>query len=366
MMLLTAVRRNDRMRRLGKTLEKKAKAGLYFLVARNRLTPRPVSAETLDGVERILLVRPNFRLGNALISARLIKAFANGRPDITVDYLGTDTTQALFKGMPLGRYHALSRSMLLRPWRLLALWATLRRRRYDLVIQVADSSFTGWLCTQLAGARQSVGKRGKLAKSYHWVMNEPCRHAYDLPASIATPLTLPCKAAPWLQIEADERIRADHLLHDVAGYGAMPVGVFIGGHLNKRLPLDFWQALFAALNARHIPFLVLAGPEEQNASRALSPYLGDWGTAAPLMPLRDFAACISRLPRLITPDTGPMHMAAALGVPVTALLNVATSQRFAPRGAQDQVLLYPSAAEVAECAMPATQRLPATELAQSA
>jgi heptosyltransferase-3 len=93
MTFLTAIRRNDRMRRLGKALEKKAKAGLYSLAARNRLAPRPVSAETLDGVKRILLVRPNFRLGNALISARLIEAFAHGRPDITVDYLGTDTTQ---------------------------------------------------------------------------------------------------------------------------------------------------------------------------------------------------------------------------------------------------------------------------------
>jgi heptosyltransferase-3 len=352
MIFLTAIRRNDRMRRLGKALEKKAKAGLYTLAARNRLAPRPVSVETLDGVERILLVRPNFRLGNALISARLIEAFANGRPDITVDYLGTDTTQSLFKGMPLGRYHALSRSMLLRPWRLVVLWSALRRRHYDLVIQVADSSFTGWLCTQLAGARQSVGKRGKLASSYHWVMNEPCRHAYDLPASIATPLHLPCKAAPWLQIEADERARAAHRLTNIPGRGATPVGVFIGGHLDKRLPLAFWQALFTALNARRLPFLVLAGPEEQDACRALTPHLGDWGTAAPLMPLREFAACISLLPRLITPDTGPMHMAAALGIPVIALLSVPMSQRFAPRDARDTVLLYPTAAEVAECACP--------------
>lgn len=349
MMLLTAIRRNDRIRRLGRRLEKRAKKGFYSLAAKSHRTPPPVNAATLDDAKRILLVRPNFRLGNALIGARLIEALTTARPDITIDYLGTDTTRPLFEHMPLGRYHALSRSMLLRPWRLLALRSALRRRRYDLAIQVADSSATGWLLIRLAGARYSVGKNGRLASRYDWVTQGSSSHAHDLPRSIANSFGLPCRAAPWLAVTEHERAQAASLLRGVLGPGDVPTGIFIGGHLNKRLPLAFWQSLLEALNAHRIPFVVLAGPEEQHACRALAPYLGDYGAAAPLMPLRQFAACIAQLPRLVTPDTGPMHMAAALGVPVIALLNAATSRRFSPRGTQDRTLLHPSPVEVAEC-----------------
>lgn len=60
----------------------------------------------------MLLVRPNFRISNALISARLIDAFAQAHPNIEIDYLATDTTLALFENLPLSHCYTLSRDML--------------------------------------------------------------------------------------------------------------------------------------------------------------------------------------------------------------------------------------------------------------
>lgn len=105
MFLLTSIRRHPAMRKLGKRLERGAKTWLYRALTQHARAGRPATPETLLGARRILLVRPNFRIGNAVIGARLIQALRQ-QPEIELDYLGTDTTRALFVGMPLAHYGA--------------------------------------------------------------------------------------------------------------------------------------------------------------------------------------------------------------------------------------------------------------------
>lgn len=165
--------------------------------------------------------------------------------------------------------------------------------------------------------------------------------------TIAQSLGLRCEARPWMVVSQAEQAEAVSLLQQLSST-SFDVGVFVGGHLNKRLPLAFWQTLCDALNAVGIRFFLLIGPEEASLTPALQQHIGRFGYLAPSLPLRTFAAVLGQFPRLITPDTGPMHMAVALGVPVTALLNVTDSQKFAPRSHADQILLSPNTAEVVD------------------
>jgi len=122
--------------------------------------------------------------------------------------------------------------------------------------------------------------------------------------------------------------------------------MFVGGHLDKRLPLRFWQEQIEELNVWGEPYVVMVGPEEEKYRSELEQCCGAAGRVLPLMPIREFAAVLSHMITLITPDTGPMHMATALGVPVIALLNVEKSRKFAPKGIADNVLFCPTAKEV--------------------
>ena len=348
MTLITHLRRHSTLRRLGKMLEKNTKTWIYrYLESTSSATS--ATPDTLKNVQRVLLIRPNFRIGNALISARLIKAFADSRPDIEIDYLATDTTLALFDEMPLEHCYALQRDMLLRPWRLYALWRTLRQRHYDLAIHVADTSLTGWLCLKASGAQHTMGADARLKGSYDSVypVQKGTTHAYDMAVTIAQTLGLTCTAKPWMVITNHEQQQAKAILQTLSET-PFAIGLFVGGHLDKRLPVTFWQALCEEFNTRHIPFVVLIGPEEERLRPELQTCVGTYGHIAPGMPLRTFAAVLTQLPRLVTPDTGPMHMAVALDIPVTALLNAATSQKFSPRGAADQVLISPQPTAVVE------------------
>ncbi|WP_083627735.1 glycosyltransferase family 9 protein [Salinicola sp. MH3R3-1] len=354
--VLTKIRRHDGMRRFGKALERAAKTGFYRLLGVSSREPERASPQTLVDVKRVLLVRPNCRLGNAVIGARLVDAFSKNYPEITVDYVGTDSTEKLFDGMGISNYYAYSRTFSLRPWLFIRMISQLREADYDLAIQVGEGSLTSWFFTQLCGAKKTLGQRGKLQNTYDWLLEGKINHAYELSSVIAHTLGLSCESLPWMVVSEKEHVGAARLIHQSSEKGV--VGVFVGGHLDKRLPIDFWQSVISALNESGESYLVMIGPEEEKYRTELSRYCGTSGQVLPLMPLREFAGVLSHVITLITPDTGPMHMATALGVPVIALLNVPTSHKFAPRGVADRVLVRPTADEV-------TQILMASPLVQS-
>jgi ADP-heptose:LPS heptosyltransferase len=52
----------------------------------------------------------------------------------------------------------------------------------------------------------------------------------------------------------------------------------------------------------------------------------------------DLAAVLERLPVFVTGDTGPMHLAAAVGAPVVALFGPSIPARYAPLSARSRVV----------------------------
>lgn len=84
----------------------------------------------------------------------------------------------------------------------------------------------------------------------------------------------------------------------------------------KRWPLRHWTALAACLKGR-VQMRWSLGPEEAD----LRAWLPEATGVPPLPPLPwwKLAAALRQADRLITPDTGLLHLAVLLGVPVTAL-----------------------------------------------
>src|SRR5271169_4096153 len=90
-------------------------------------TPPNLPVDALRGVRRVLIVRPNFRIGNTLIVTPLIFALRQRFPGARLDYLTGDTTAILLAHLPVDTVHFISRQFLTRPWRFVALFARLRR-----------------------------------------------------------------------------------------------------------------------------------------------------------------------------------------------------------------------------------------------
>ena len=353
---LIAIRRHDFVRGLGRGIERKSKRLLLNTLRRFVQATPPQDPAKMEAVQKILILRPNYRIGNTLSSTPLIGALRNRFPSARLDYLGADTTSILLKNLPLDNVILMSRSMILRPWSYVGRLWSLHRENYDLVVAVGNGSFSDMICMKVLNARYRMGS-GKWAKFVCniLVVSIDWSHAYEVPLAMARVLGVDCRDKPCYAVSQDEKDKALFRLSEVGlsdGRTAVPfLALFVGGHHNKRWPLKCWEDLVRKLGSDcpQARILVFLGPEESSMGQAMknNPLFKDIRIIDPL-PLRDFAALLQQASLVVAPDTGPMHLAVAVDVPVIAIMKSKRSLPYAPRGESDVTLLNPTIEKVCE------------------
>lgn len=143
------------------------------------------------------------------------------------------------------------------------------------------------------------------------------------------------RRAPRLIVSARERAVAEKMLAASAGEGSPTIGYHPGGsHPGKRWPRERFEALIAevkgSVGGRHVVFL---GPRDDLA--------GNWpvGTAVLRPSLRELMALVSCCDVFVCNDSGPMHIADALGIPLVAIFEVGNPQWYGPSGPRSDVIL---------------------------
>lgn len=335
------------MQRLGIRLGHLSKR--FFRALLDAVVPVPanIAQQDMRDVRRVLVVRPNFRIGNTLITSPLVLALRQRFPGATIDWLAGDTTASLLANLPLNQVFTISRRFIARPWQFVGLFVGLRRARYDVAIEAGMGSFSGGLYAILAGARYRVGCAGKGDRFLNVRLPQVATaHVYDSPAAFARLLGVECPDHPIYVVSSEERQRAEAVL---ASLGLVQDGavvpfaaVFVGGHQDKRWPAPQWLDMVRALAEAGGRMAVFLGPEEMHFAERMRDGLAGLAGVVPPQPLRIFAALWSSAALIVTPDSGPMHLAAALQVPAVAILQSDNSRSYAPRGAGDVVLMRPS------------------------
>mgnify|MGYP003637955218 FL=1 len=102
------------------------------------------------------------------------------------------------------------------------------------------------------------------------------------------------------------------------------------------------------MEACKIRYFVFLGPEEFRLLAPIEQRLMSslYGSLCPPLPIRHFAAVLGRARLLVTPDSGPMHLAAALDVATISLVRQKKSLAFVPREAYDTILWRPEISTV--------------------
>lgn len=117
------------------------------------------------------------------------------------------------------------------------------------------------------------------------------------------------------------------------------------GRADKRWPAERFAAvgdrLATEANAR---MLVLWGPNELHLARAIRDALPSRAILAPPTDLDELTGLLRRSSLVIAGDTGPLHLAAALGVPCLGLYGPTAAWRNGPYGARCRALASPDGA----------------------
>jgi ADP-heptose:LPS heptosyltransferase len=321
----------DRLRRSAHLLALAARGVALWIAGiarrRDRQPPHP------SRVKRLLVVRTD-RLGDmALTTAALMDLRDHFRKaEITV--LAPAAPLALLEAHP-----AVDRRVLLTdvglPPELVG--------RFDLAVDFTpDESLRGALLAFRSRARHRAGIRAWGRQACFTLKGpraDPRRHVLDLNRELIVSLgAAPRATRPVLQVTPDEMEEARSRLAAL-GTAAPRVAVHPGGRFptQRWAPERFAEVISGLTGRVGATCLVLAGPGEESLVERIVAATPDALAVGPL-PVRGMMSLIAACDLLIGGNSGPLHVAGALGVPTISVMGPTDPARFAPRGPADRVV----------------------------
>ena len=316
----------------------------YLKSAVRRRPPRPLAELDLAGVRRVLLLNAT-ALGDWLFSTPTFRAIKETYPHWQLDVLVHPRCQELATPNP----HLAS--LWLYPGRgpaLFTLMGQIRRQHYDLVIILHGNDPEATLIARAAGTPFIIGSaHSPLALVYSATVSHPDPYDHAIERRLAYARLLGADTPDRrmnLCVPPAELQRARDLL--IEYFGSLP-GVLAALHPTgsapyKWWPLDRYADLGTFVYERYqAPILIISGSQdrpiaEKLAARLPGPTLVTGGRYG----LLTVAGLLSHCRLLVANDSGPLHMALALGVPTIALLGADHPARIGPYRVDTATYLY--------------------------
>ena len=235
-------------------------------------------------------------------------------------------------------------------FRVIELVKDVRRRKFDFVIDLHSLSETN-LLGFLSGAPKRLYSR-RHGRSLEYLANfhprppaeaeSSDRHLIDRYLDVLIPLGVKsANRVPQLKTRKADDLVVDRILGKAkVATGAPLVGLFPGaGHPGRRWPLAKFADLADYLMRNDdVRVLVFAGPEEQTLVSEMRTIFPPRTLILDDLTIPELAAALARLSVFVSNDTGPMHIAVAVGTSVVALLDRPTPNSFVPIESHHRVM----------------------------
>lgn len=160
-------------------------------------------------------------------------------------------------------------------------------------------------------------------------------HAVDRMLSVLTGLDLPREPAEFGLAESPAAELPGKLREG-------PFAVVLPGAAwaNKRYPPDWWGEVARRLAADPgLPTLVAAGPGEEELAAGVEAAAAGAAHSLPVLGLAELATLLRRATLVLGGDTGPLHLAHALGAPVCCVMGPTDPERHGPYLAPERAVV---------------------------
>ena len=310
-------------------------------------------------MNRVLVIQ-TASLGDAIIATALLEKLHRRFPAAETDLLVQKGADALFAGHPYlhtlfvwdkkkQKYAGLHR-----------LIRRIRKRHYDVVVNVQRFAATGWICLR-SGAKETVGfDKNPFSRFFsrripHEISAENYLYETDRNQRLITHLT-DGEAAPTRLYPTDSDEQA------VSGYKEQPYLTLSPSSLwgTKQYPKERWIQLIQAAD-RHYQIYLLGSPKD-------FPLCEEIRKACPEQLVRNLCGSLSLLQSAalmrdaemnFTNDSAPLHLAAAVGAEVCAVFcSTVPAFGFAPRGENIRITETGEALPCRPCGLHGHQQCP--------
>ena len=231
-----------------------------------------------------------------------------------------------------------------------------RRRKFDFVIDL-HSFYETNLMGFLSGAPQRLYARRE-NRSIDFLGNfkpQPARedtanHLVDRYLDMLKPLGIenPPRIPRLKTSAADDSAVESMLKKEKAQSKELLVGLFPGaGHLGRVWPTErFVQVADHLIRNDRVKIIVFAGPEERGLVPQMRSVFPKGVIFFDRLTIPQLAAAQARLSLFISNDTGPAHIAAAVGTPVLVLMDRPDPHSYTPVGDEARLIFGASVASI--------------------
>jgi lipopolysaccharide heptosyltransferase I len=228
----------------------------------------------------------------------------------------------------------------------------LRRQRYDVVLDL-QGLIKSAVWARLSGATRVIGfhrdhVRETQAAALYSEEIVPPLNAHVIHKNLALASALGASAStPELPLEPVAAAPTREAITRAGGAGHYIVLNPGAAWPNKRWPADRFGELAASLASRHgLGSIVTWGPSEHELADSVLRASDGAAHLAPPTSIADLAVLLRDAALVVSGDTGPLHIAAAMGAPVVGLYGPTWPERNGPWDPADEVI---SRAHVCVC-----------------
>jgi lipopolysaccharide heptosyltransferase I len=276
-------------------------------------------------------------------------------PGATIDFLVEDRAADLVRGSPdVDRVVVFPRAALraaLRARRpgearhaLSGFVRDLRAREYDAALDLQGNLKSGVLAfLSRAGTRVGLAREDAREGNALWTTRRAPRmrgRLHRVRRGLALASALIGEDLPWTaprlpptdDLAADVDARLDAAGLPRRGYAALHPGTSGFGSFKRWPPERFARLADRLARSRGLSVAVLAGPGEEALARSVSDSAATKPAVVSTPSLRHLSETLSRAALVVAADTGPLHLAAALGRPVLGLYGPKEPAVYGPFG----------------------------------
>lgn len=283
-------------------------------------------------IKKILVSRPNGRLGNLLLVTPLLQELKETFPNATVDLFVKGNLAPIL----LENYSNVENVIILpgKPFKQLfkyiATWFSLKKNHYDLAINVAPSSSSGRLSTKISSAKYKV--YGELCDAIQMecadhvhIAKHPVyalRDYIDYSGVNVSERPIHCLN---LKLDEKEMENGRKVLKDLVKNDKKTICIFTYATGEKCHTEAWWEEMYTSLLATFPDYNIIEVLPKENVSQisfqATSFYSRD---------LREIGALISQTEVFIGADSGMMHLASSVDTPTLGLFSITDHKVYAP------------------------------------
>jgi len=283
-------------------------------------------------IKKILISRPNHRLGNLLLLSPLVQEVMETFPDAKIDlFVKGGVTPVIYKNYRnIDKIIQLPKKPFSSLFQYIKGWATLKSRKYDLVINASYGSSSGKLSTSMARAEYRVfgDTDEKLQAKFSDYRHAAKNSIYSL-RDFLSHLNIDRSNAkiPDLDIKlSDSEIEEGKVkLYDLVKNDKKSICLFTNATGAKCYSEEWWNSFYDKLETAFPNYNIVELLPVENISkinfRAPSFYSKD---------IREMGGFITNCKVFIAADNGVMHLASAVNTSTVGLFMVTEEDVYKP------------------------------------